>query len=86
MPFEKLVEDLQPERSLSHSPLFQVTLVLQNAPGARLQLPGVSLQTMEVESGTAKFDLTLSLTEEEQGWKDGWSTTQTCSRRRLLSE
>ncbi len=71
VPFEKLVEELQPERSMSHSPLFQVMLVLQNAPGTRLQLPGVSLETMEVESGTAKFDLLLSLAEEEQGLA-GW--------------
>ncbi len=71
VPFEKLVEELNPERSLSHSSLFQVSLILQNAPGARLQLPGLSLQTMEVESRTAKFDLTMSLAEDEQGL-EGW--------------
>jgi amino acid adenylation domain-containing protein len=67
VPFERLVEELQPERSLSHSPLFQVMLVLQNAPSTQLQLPGVSLETMDVTTETVKFDLTLLLTEAEQG-------------------
>jgi amino acid adenylation domain-containing protein len=66
VPFERLVEELQPERSLSHTPLFQVMLVLQNAPTERLQLPGLSLETLAVEIETAKFDLTLSLAEEDQ--------------------
>jgi amino acid adenylation domain-containing protein len=67
VPFEKLVEELQPERSLSHSPLFQVMLVLQNAPSSQVQLAGVSLESMPVETAAVKFDLTLLLTEAEQG-------------------
>jgi amino acid adenylation domain-containing protein len=67
VPFEQLVEALQPERSLSHSPLFQVMFILQNAPMGKLELPSLTLTPLEIESVTAKFDLTLSMTETEQG-------------------
>jgi len=67
LPFEKLVEELQPERTLSHSPLFQVMFILQNTPGSTLQLPGLTLNPMEVNSGAAKFDLTLSMGEGTEG-------------------
>jgi amino acid adenylation domain-containing protein len=63
VPFERLVEELQPERDQSRSPLFQVMFVLQNAPTSELELGGVKLQLLNVESTTAKFDLTLGLTE-----------------------
>ncbi len=67
LPFEKLVEELQPERSLSYTPLFQVMFVLHNVPRETLQLPGLTLGSHEIESVTSKFDLTLSLTESERG-------------------
>jgi non-ribosomal peptide synthetase component F len=63
VPFEKLVEELQPERLTSHSPLYQVMFELQNAPLGGLELPGVSLELMAAENATAKFDLTLNLQE-----------------------
>ncbi|HEY4561927.1 MAG TPA: condensation domain-containing protein, partial [Thermoanaerobaculia bacterium] len=63
LPFEKLVEELQPERSLAHSPLFQVMLALQNAPGAALDLPALSLRPEERPQEISKFDLTLTVTE-----------------------
>jgi amino acid adenylation domain-containing protein len=63
LPFEKLVEGLQLERTLSYSPLFQVMFVMQGAPTAALELPGLSLHSLEVDSGTAKYDLTLSVAE-----------------------
>jgi amino acid adenylation domain-containing protein len=64
LPFEKLVEELNPERSLSHSPLFQVMLAFNNATGERLVLPGLEVTPLEPgESATAKFDLTFDLTE-----------------------
>ncbi|HWS56093.1 MAG TPA: amino acid adenylation domain-containing protein, partial [Pyrinomonadaceae bacterium] len=66
-PFEKLVDELRPERSLGHAPLFQVMLVLQNAPRAEPRLPGVTLSLLEVERATAKFDLTLMAEEGEAG-------------------
>jgi len=71
VPFEKLVEQVKPERNLSHSPLFQVMFALQNAPSAPPKLEGLTLTSVAVDSGTAKFDLTLSLREEDEELK-GW--------------
>jgi hypothetical protein len=62
LPFEKLVEELQPDRSLSYSALFQVMFVLQ--PWLTIELPGLTVVPVVVNDQTAKFDLTLSLTEE----------------------
>jgi amino acid adenylation domain-containing protein len=66
-PFEMLVEVLQPERSMSYTPLFQVLFVLQNAPQEKLELPGLTVELLDIDSGTAKFDLMLSLEESEEG-------------------
>ena len=63
VPFEKLVEELQPERDLSRGPLFQVKLILQNAPSGELRLEGLQLSRVRGRSETAKFDLTVALTE-----------------------
>jgi amino acid adenylation domain-containing protein len=63
VPFEKLVEELQPDRSLSH-PLFQVMMVLQNAPISEFHLEGLKLEWSTIPTTTAKFDLTLDLKEE----------------------
>ncbi|MCP4661400.1 MAG: amino acid adenylation domain-containing protein, partial [bacterium] len=71
LPFERLVEELQPERDLSTSPLFQVVFALQNAPQETLELPGLTLSAVAVEGTTAKFDLTLSLTEGPAGIAGG---------------
>src|SRR5205085_10225122 len=62
-PFEYLVDVLQPRRSLSYTPFFQVMLVLQNAPLDEFKLPGLSVSRMEVDRGTAKFDLLFSMSE-----------------------
>ncbi|MGZ3457007.1 MAG: amino acid adenylation domain-containing protein, partial [Archangium sp.] len=67
VPFERLVEVLQPRRSLSHSPLFQVMFILQNVPTGRLELPGLELRPVEFEMPVSKFDLTLDLTDTPQG-------------------
>ncbi len=63
-PFEKLVEELQPKRDLSRSPIFQITFILQNAPASTLELPDVTLTSVEVDNKTAKFDLALLMREE----------------------
>ncbi len=63
LPFEKLVEELAPQRDLAHSPLFQVTLVLQNTPRSAAPLSGLRAEPVGVETGAAKFDLSLVLME-----------------------
>ncbi|MCP4656497.1 MAG: amino acid adenylation domain-containing protein, partial [bacterium] len=73
LPFEKLVEELVPERSLSRNPLFQVLLVLQHAPAGSWELePGLTMEIECLDTGTAKFDLDLFLEEEDQGALVGW--------------
>ena len=64
LPFEKLVEELQPERDLSRNPLFQVMFALQNAPSSVLELPGLTLEGQELESHATRFDLECLLREE----------------------
>jgi amino acid adenylation domain-containing protein len=66
LPFEKIVDAIQPERNMSHSPLFQVMFVLQNSAGT-MQPAGrseLTLSPIEAHSNTAKFDLTLFMVEE----------------------
>ncbi|HEX8245657.1 MAG TPA: condensation domain-containing protein, partial [Longimicrobium sp.] len=71
VPFERLVAELQPERTLSHSPLFQVLFTLQTAGGAGAALPGVSVSPVEAERVSAKFDLSLVLTPTPRGLRGG---------------
>jgi amino acid adenylation domain-containing protein len=67
VPFELLVDELNPVRDLSHAPLFQVLLVLQNASLDRIALPGVVIEPVNYDSGTSKFDLTFDLSEVDEG-------------------
>ena len=67
VPFEKLVEELEPERALSHTPLFQVVMVLQNTPRETVELSGLEMSGVEVEVKTAQFDLILSVSERRDG-------------------
>jgi len=67
LPFEMLVDELQPARDMSHSPLFQVMFVLQNAPVQALELSELTLSPVETENGIAKFDLTLMMEERPEG-------------------
>ncbi|TBO60309.1 amino acid adenylation domain-containing protein [Streptomyces kasugaensis] len=67
LPFDQLVEALRPERHTSHSPLFQVMLVLQNMPRGRLELPGLTMQPLPTHAGAAKFDLAVEVSEDADG-------------------
>ncbi|MCA1566192.1 MAG: amino acid adenylation domain-containing protein, partial [Acidobacteria bacterium] len=67
LPFEKLVEVLNPDRALNHTPVFQVKIVLQNVPMGSLALPGLTLEPMQDEHTAAKFDLTLGCWEAFEG-------------------
>jgi amino acid adenylation domain-containing protein len=66
LPFETLVEELQPERDPSYSPLFQVMFVHQMAPRERLELPGLSLERIDIGNDTSKYDLTLYAVERPE--------------------
>jgi amino acid adenylation domain-containing protein len=72
LPIERLVEELQPERSLSYSPLFQVMFALQNASIEELGMPGLSITSLQLENVTSKFDLSLSMEETAQQLRGAW--------------
>src|SRR4051812_18536469 len=73
VPFEKLVEELEPERSLSHSPLFQVMFILHNAQPMVGGFSGLTFSSHREASAqqTAKFDLTLSISQSAQKFQCG---------------
>ena len=72
LPFEMLVEVLQPERDLSHTPLFQVMFALQNVPMSEIELADLTISSLPVESATAKFDLFLSIQNTGNGLVGVW--------------
>jgi amino acid adenylation domain-containing protein len=67
LPFEKLVDELHPVRDVTHTPVFQVTFGLQNAPGGGPELPGLEISPVAPEGRTAKFDLSLAVVEVPDG-------------------
>ncbi|MFP2933789.1 amino acid adenylation domain-containing protein, partial [Pyxidicoccus sp. 3LG] len=71
VPFEKLVEELQPARDLSRTPLFQAMFTLQNAPQSKVTLPGLTLKSVELEPDSTKFELSFDLTRTEDGYRGG---------------
>ncbi len=72
LPFDKMLEELKPERDISRTPLFQVMFILHNNRKVELEMPGVKMEPIEVDSGLAPFDLRLQLTEGEEGIKGGF--------------
>ncbi|NEO98539.1 MAG: amino acid adenylation domain-containing protein [Symploca sp. SIO2E9] len=72
LPFEKLVEELQPERDANYNPLFQVLFNLQNTPEVKLELPELTLTPFEVEHTRTLFDLRLDMTEIDSGLEGFW--------------
>jgi arthrofactin-type cyclic lipopeptide synthetase C len=73
LPFEQVVDLLKTPRSLVHTPIFQVVLAWQNNERRRWELSGLSASEFEVADGVAKFDLTLELSETEEGVVGGLS-------------
>lgn len=67
LPFEELVDALNPARTLSHAPLFQVLFVVQTALAEAVRLPGLQVEVTEVDAAAAKFDLSLDMAETEAG-------------------
>ena len=81
VPFERLVSELQQDRDLSRTPLFQVMMVLQNTSQQPLVLDGLHCRIEETDNETAKFDLTVQLTEGEEGLDGKWEYSTNCSMR-----
>src|SRR6185503_20738830 len=85
LPLEKLVIELKPERSSSHSPLFQVMFVFQSAPTFELNLPGLSAKPIAIDNETAKFDLILSVTDTGQELTAGFEYNEDIFEARMIS-
>ena len=84
VPFEKLVEELQPDRSNSHTPLFQTMFIMHNTPRQSLEFAGLRLDELEIDTGLAKFDLTLECFESS-GFCCTWEySTDLFDRRRVV--
>ncbi|HEY0601559.1 MAG TPA: amino acid adenylation domain-containing protein, partial [Herpetosiphonaceae bacterium] len=67
LPFDQVVEAVQPRRDLRYNPLFQVLFMFQNIPTPVIELPGLSVELLEVDSGTSMLDMTFALMETEAG-------------------
>lgn len=72
LPFDKLLEEIKPERDVCMTPLFQVMFILHNTQKVELELTGLKMQQIAAESAMAPFDLRLQLTETDEGLKGGF--------------
>ena len=77
VPFERLVEELSPERDLTRNPLFQVSFAFQNFSENRWELPGADVESVDLATTTSKFDLLLALAEQSDGGLHGEITFST---------
>jgi hypothetical protein len=72
LPFEKLVEEIQPERAVKQMPLYNVSFGVQNAPREEIRLNGVKVRPMAAEQDGARFDLALWVMEDREGMQASW--------------
>ena len=72
LPFEKLVEELRPERNLSRNPLVQVLFVMQKLPWSEVSFPGLDVTVLDPGTDIARFDLAVFVSESEGGWLVNW--------------
>ncbi|MEO1183788.1 MAG: amino acid adenylation domain-containing protein, partial [Cyanobacteria bacterium J06636_27] len=72
LPFEKLVEELHPERDLSYNPLFQIKFRLENPPAEKIEIPGLTLSSLGQVNPSAKLDLSLDMYETSDGLVGGF--------------
>ena len=77
-PFDRVVEELNPERDASRSPLVQAIVALQNTPAEPFDLAGLTLRALPSEHAVTRFDLELHFVEASGAWPACWSTTRTC--------
>jgi len=75
LPFEKLVEELRPERNLSYNPLFQILFAVQGSAAAVEHVAGITLHLQDVDTGTAKFDLTCTVIPRDKDKDSGFTTS-----------
>jgi non-ribosomal peptide synthetase component F len=73
LPFDKLIEDLQPERSAGRAPIVQVSFGLQNALKSYLELPGLTLSELDFELEAGRYDLTLWMFEVDGQLRGVWT-------------
>ncbi|MGA9772854.1 MAG: amino acid adenylation domain-containing protein [Blastocatellia bacterium] len=67
LPFEKLIEELRPDRTLGRTPLFQILFLFQNTPSQELQLPGLTLHPLTINNNSAEFNLMINITDTPDG-------------------
>lgn len=84
LPFELVVERLNPKRDLSYSPLFQVMLVVQNGDDAKVSLPGLEVSSVSGQSTVAKFELTLTVTTKANGGTLSWEYNSDLFERKTI--
>jgi len=72
LPFEKLVDELRPERNLSRNPLVQVLFVMQKLPWSEVSFPGLQVTVLDPGTDVARFDLAVFVSESEGGWLVNW--------------
>jgi non-ribosomal peptide synthetase component F len=85
LPFDQLVKELRPRRTLSQTPLFQVLFVLQNVPVPPLSFSGLELRPVELDFGMSKFDLGLFMTERPGGLVGSWHYSTDLFRAETIS-